>query len=130
MGEDRHHRPRNAGPPALQRSVRESSITALSIESTSNRSRCTSAKNHQFPERRGWDSNPRGGLTPPTRFPIALLKPLGHLSGFPQGIGALAAATGEEVAQQRCALRFAHAPDDFGAVVQGRLAKDVEDAAG
>ena len=32
------------------------------------------------PERRGWDSNPRGGLTPPTRFPVALLKPLGHLS--------------------------------------------------
>ena len=31
-------------------------------------------------ERRGWDSNPRGGLTPPTRFPVALLKPLGHLS--------------------------------------------------
>src|SRR3954465_10791155 len=36
-------------------------------------------------ERRGWDSNPRGGLTPPTRFPIALLKPLGHLSGHPTG---------------------------------------------
>ena len=32
-------------------------------------------------KRRGWDSNPRGGLTPPTRFPVALLKPLGHLSG-------------------------------------------------
>jgi hypothetical protein len=32
-------------------------------------------------ERRGWDSNPRGRLTPPTRFPVALLKPLGHLSG-------------------------------------------------
>jgi hypothetical protein len=31
-------------------------------------------------ERRGWDSNPRGG-NPPTRFPSALLKPLGHLSG-------------------------------------------------
>src|SRR3954451_25165118 len=31
-------------------------------------------------ERRGRDSNPRGRLTPPTRFPIALLKPLGHLS--------------------------------------------------
>ncbi len=38
-------------------------------------------------ERRGWDSNPRGGLTPPTRFPVALLKPLGHLSGSRQGIG-------------------------------------------
>ncbi len=25
--------------------------------------------------RRGWDSNPRGRLTPPTRFPVALLKP-------------------------------------------------------
>src|SRR5215204_6786600 len=26
-------------------------------------------------ERRGWDSNPRDDLTPPTRFPIALLRP-------------------------------------------------------
>jgi hypothetical protein len=26
-------------------------------------------------ERRGWDSNPRDGSTPPTRFPIALLRP-------------------------------------------------------
>ena len=31
-------------------------------------------------ERRGRDSNPRGRLSPPTRFPVALLKPLGHLS--------------------------------------------------
>src|SRR3954465_9068698 len=31
-------------------------------------------------ERRGRDSNPRGRSTPPTRFPVALLKPLGHLS--------------------------------------------------
>ena len=31
------------------------------------------------------DSNPRDGSTPPTRFPIALLKPLGHLSGCPSG---------------------------------------------
>src|SRR5438270_2653537 len=30
--------------------------------------------------RRGRDSNPRGRSTPPTRFPVALLKPLGHLS--------------------------------------------------
>src|SRR5918993_3586825 len=26
-------------------------------------------------KRRGWDSNPRDDLTPPTRFPIALLRP-------------------------------------------------------
>src|ERR671913_946160 len=26
-------------------------------------------------KRRGWDSNPRDGLTPSTRFPIALLRP-------------------------------------------------------
>src|SRR5918997_5431680 len=26
-------------------------------------------------KRRGWDSNPRDGLTPPTRFPVALLRP-------------------------------------------------------
>src|SRR5215216_2354664 len=26
-------------------------------------------------KRRGWDSNPRDGSTPPTRFPIALLRP-------------------------------------------------------
>src|SRR5215204_5303762 len=26
-------------------------------------------------KRRGWDSNPRDGLTPPTRLPIALLRP-------------------------------------------------------
>src|SRR3954469_20075046 len=32
------------------------------------------------PQRRGRDANPRGGSTPPTRFPVALLKPLGHLS--------------------------------------------------
>src|SRR4051794_6893852 len=36
-------------------------------------------------QRRGRDSNPRGGLTPPTRFPVALLKPLGHLSGVRTG---------------------------------------------
>src|SRR5215212_9518047 len=29
----------------------------------------------QKEKRRGWDSNPRDGLTPPTRFPIALLRP-------------------------------------------------------
>src|SRR5215208_1115883 len=29
----------------------------------------------QEEKRRGWDSNPRDGLTPPTRFPIALLRP-------------------------------------------------------
>jgi hypothetical protein len=42
--------------------------------------------------RRGWDSNPRGGLTPPTRFPVALLKPLGHLSGTPSLEAELGAA--------------------------------------
>ena len=26
-------------------------------------------------KRRGWDSNPRDGSTPPTRFPVALLRP-------------------------------------------------------
>ena len=26
-------------------------------------------------KRRGWDSNPRDGFTPPTRFPVALLRP-------------------------------------------------------
>ena len=30
--------------------------------------------------RRERDSNPRGGVCPPTRFPIVLLRPLGHLS--------------------------------------------------
>jgi hypothetical protein len=30
--------------------------------------------------RSGRDSNPRGRLTPPTRFPVALLQPLGHHS--------------------------------------------------
>jgi hypothetical protein len=35
-------------------------------------------------ERRGRDSNPRGSYKPPTRFPVALLKPLGHLSGHGQ----------------------------------------------
>ena len=76
------------------------------------------------PERRGWDSNPRGGLTPPTRFPVALLKPLGHLSGFPQGIGsqsggsASAAAGGEELAQQRRALLLPQAAGDPRAVVE------------
>src|SRR5215210_4706781 len=29
----------------------------------------------QEEKRRGWDSNPRDGLTPPTRFPVALLRP-------------------------------------------------------
>src|SRR5215213_11765091 len=29
----------------------------------------------QREKRRGWDSNPRDDLTPPTRFPIALLRP-------------------------------------------------------
>src|SRR5215211_5594058 len=29
----------------------------------------------QEEKRRGWDSNPRDGSTPPTRFPIALLRP-------------------------------------------------------
>src|SRR3712207_752674 len=29
----------------------------------------------QREKRRGWDSNPRDGLTPSTRFPIALLRP-------------------------------------------------------
>ncbi len=29
----------------------------------------------QWEKRRGWDSNPRDDLTPPTRFPIALLRP-------------------------------------------------------
>src|SRR3954454_3467131 len=38
------------------------------------------ATNARLLQRRGRDSNPRGGSTPPTRFPIALLKPLGHLS--------------------------------------------------
>ena len=36
-------------------------------------------------QRRGRDSNPRGRLTPPTRFPVALLKPLGHLSFAAEG---------------------------------------------
>jgi hypothetical protein len=31
-------------------------------------------------EREGFEPS-RQGITPPTRFPVALLKPLGHLSG-------------------------------------------------
>src|SRR5680860_1791312 len=45
-------------------------------------------------QRRGWDSNPRGGLAPPTRFPVALLKPLGHLSGSPRVLARLARGRG------------------------------------
>ena len=33
------------------------------------------AEDKQSKKRRGWDSNPRDDLTPPTRFPIALLRP-------------------------------------------------------
>jgi hypothetical protein len=29
----------------------------------------------QKDKRRGWDSNPRDGFKPPTRFPVALLRP-------------------------------------------------------
>src|SRR3954451_11388194 len=39
--------------------------------------RCSGVESQQ---RRGRDSNPRGRSSPPTRFPVALLKPLGHLS--------------------------------------------------
>jgi hypothetical protein len=35
-----------------------------------------------FEERRGWDSSPRDGLTPPTRFPI----PEGHLTSLVHGV--------------------------------------------
>ena len=35
---------------------------------------------HPECERSGRDSNPRDELTPPTRFPVALLQPLGHHS--------------------------------------------------
>src|SRR3954447_7729021 len=35
-------------------------------------------------QRRGRDSNPRSRVDPLTRFPVALLKPLGHLSQRPE----------------------------------------------
>jgi hypothetical protein len=46
------------------------------------RSECSTGLSHvpnRLMERTGWDSNPRG-LLDPTRFPIVLLKPLGHPS--------------------------------------------------
>src|SRR5919199_5909154 len=49
-------------------------------------------------KRRGWDSNPRDGSTPPTRFPVALLRPTRtplqlRIKSLPDGGGEKASST-------------------------------------
>ena len=87
-------------------------------------------------QRRGWDSNPRGGLTPPTRFPVALLKPLGHLSGVSARVLARGRAGQLRARRERRSRaaaprtpRSQHAGAHLGAVVEGGLGEHVEDAA-
>ena len=46
---------------------------------TTDRSHFTCKK---WKKRKGWDSNPRDDLTPPTRFPISK----GHLTSFVRGV--------------------------------------------
>ena len=67
-------------------------------------------------KRRGWDSNPRGGLTPPTRFPVALLKPLGHLSGVCEGYPPV----GQRRAAKKPSSRVAHSLSRTPATTSGR----------
>lgn len=62
-----------AWPPAGRSTVSPRTTNAIPWDPTACET-CPGCANKKE-ERRGRDSNPRDGLTPPTRFPIALLRP-------------------------------------------------------
>ena len=64
-------------------------------------------------ERVGFEPTRR--VTPPTRFPVALLKPLGHLSGAPKGIGSQLRR-----AEKNSVSRAAHSSSNTPPITSGR----------
>ncbi len=69
----------NQGPPACEAGALPLSYTPGKRPGMLADGRCRPDRRVAV-ERSGRDSNPRDGLTPPTRFPVALLQPLGHHS--------------------------------------------------
>ena len=77
----------NQGPPACEAGALPLSYTPGKRPGMlADERRCPAAERDV--KRSGRDSNPRDELTPPTRFPVALLQPLGHHSrGLPVSHG-------------------------------------------
>ena len=97
----------NQGPPACEAGALPLSYTPGKRPGMLADGGCAPAEPAPL-ERSGRDSNPRDELTPPTRFPVALLQPLGHHSRpFPVSHGGPARKTPSALFPLRATFRVA-----------------------